>query len=178
MTLQAIQNLIETYQDFPKPGIGFKDISPVLENPDAFHSLIGLLQDKLTGLEFDLIAGIDARGFIFASALAYAMGKGLVMVRKADKLPGELLHQAYKYEYAEAELTIQKQNVRGHSFVIIDDVLATGNSATAVVKLIEQGGGTVAGILTVIDLPFLQGKAFVEQNTQLSGEDIMSLLQL
>jgi adenine phosphoribosyltransferase len=178
MTLKQITQLIETIPDFPQQGIQFKDISPLLSNAEAFASAINLLARRVKIKDFDEIIGIDARGFIFGSALAYKLKKGFIMARKEDKLPGELLSQSYSYEYSQAKLTLQKKRITpGKKYLIIDDVLATGSTISAVAQLIGQAGGVCVGAVVFIELPFLKGRKNILSQTKLQREDIIALIR-
>ena len=164
MELSKIKSLIEAYPDYPQPGVIFRDISPVLADPNAFSSLINHAAGELRTVEFDTIVAIDARGFIFGSAIAVAMNKGLVLCRKKGKLPGEVISEAYEYEYAKAELVVQKKRLANHmNVLIVDDVLATGNTALATAKIVTQGGARLVGITFMVEISFLKGKQLLTQ---------------
>lgn len=139
---------IDTYHDFPTEGIAFKDISPILADPKALAFVLDEMEQEVAGFEFDTIVGIDARGFIFGPLLAFKMKKRFVMCRKKGKLPGDTVSYAYDYEYSSAELSIQKKAVpAGSRVLIVDDVLATGNTALACRHMIEELESTVVGLL-------------------------------
>ncbi|NTU72780.1 adenine phosphoribosyltransferase [Candidatus Roizmanbacteria bacterium] len=158
MKLSDAKRLVKNYPDFPKEGIQFKDISPVLENPEAFKALTRSAKQKISALEFNKIVGIDARGFIFGSVLAHVMHKGFIMCRKPGKLPGSLHRASFAYEYAETELGIQAERFSPKDNVlIIDDVLATGGTAKAAGKIVLNAGANLAGFLFIVNLPFLKG---------------------
>ncbi len=145
--------------NFPKPGITFYDISPILEAPKLLKQTIDTLCDKARYFEPDLIGGIDARGFLFATPLAYQLNYGCVMIRKPNKLPGEVLTQKYSLEYGSAELSIQKdRNVNGKRVLLMDDIIATGGSLRAAQTLVNKAGGVVCGALCLIELTGLKGR--------------------
>lgn len=146
--------------DFPKPGIVFKDITPVLLDPELFESTIAELARWSAAWEASKIIGVDARGFLFAAPVANRLGIGLVPVRKMGKLPHRTERQAYELEYGSAELEIHVDAIDpGERVAVIDDLLATGGSAHAAARLIERLGGVVAGLGFVIELGFLNGRA-------------------
>ena len=157
---------IPIVQDFPKPGVSFRDVSPLLANPTAFSRAIDLLNDQFAQSDYDVIAGIDSRGFIFGTALARQVGKPFVMIRKANKLPPETLRVSYELEYGSDHLEIRKGILQAtHRVLIVDDVLATGGTLLASKQLIEMGGARVCGALTLIEIAFLGGsKKLAQQN--------------
>ena len=145
---------------FPKEGITFYDIRPILEDAVALRQSMAALSDLARPMRPDIIAGVDARGFLFALPLAMSMECGMVMVRKAGKLPGELFEQSYALEYGEARLSIQaSRQLRGKRVVLCDDLLATGGTLEASARLVEQCGGILAGAVCVIELTGLNGRA-------------------
>ncbi|SEC08711.1 adenine phosphoribosyltransferase [Paramicrobacterium humi] len=148
----------ETIPDFPKPGIVFRDLTPAFADPETFRAVIDDLSAAFAGT-FDAVAGVEARGFLLASALAYSTSTHLVAVRKAGKLPGEVLSEEYALEYGTATLQLKPSSLRaGARVLIVDDVLATGGSCRATARLIERAGGTVAGIGLVLELTGLGGR--------------------
>jgi adenine phosphoribosyltransferase len=170
--MDDLKVLIREIPDYPKPGILFYDLTTLLKDPKGFHSLVDRLCDQYTGTKVDLVAGIEARGFIFAPALAYRLNAGFVPVRKPKKLPGKTSSVTYSLEYGTDQLEIHADAVKhGQSVLICDDLLATGGTAAAAVKLIEQLGGKVAGAAFAVELGFLNGRA------RLPGVHVFSLLQ-
>ena len=170
--MDDLKVLIREILDYPKPGILFYDLTTLLKDPKGFHSLVDRLCDQYTGTKVDLVAGIEARGFIFAPALAYRLNAGFVPVRKPKKLPGKTSSVTYSLEYGTDQLEIHADAVKhGQSVLICDDLLATGGTAAAAVKLIEQLGGKVAGAAFAVELGFLNGRA------KLPGIHVFSLLQ-
>ena len=151
--------------DFPKSGILFYDISPVLEKPDILREMLNQLSDLARPFAPDLIAGIDARGFLFALPLALSLDCGVIMVRKTGKLPGEVIEESYALEYGDAHLSLQTNRaVSGRRVVLCDDLLATGGTLAATAKLIRRAGGILAGAVCVIELTSLNGKDRLAQN--------------
>jgi adenine phosphoribosyltransferase len=169
---EHLKNLIREVPDFPKPGILFYDITTLLKDGPGFREVIDALKRHYQGSGVDTVIGIEARGFIFAPALAYALGAGFVPVRKPKKLPSARVSVSYQLEYGTDSLEIHKDAIaNGHSVLIVDDLLATGGTAAAVTKLVEQVGGKVAGAGFVIELSFLNGRK------KLDGYDVFSLLK-
>jgi adenine phosphoribosyltransferase len=167
-----LKKLIREVPGFPKPGILFYDITTLLKDGPGFHDVIDALKRHYQGSGVDMVIGIEARGFIFAPALAYALGAGFVPVRKPKKLPSDRVSVSYQLEYGTDSLEIHRDAIdRGHRVLIVDDLLATGGTAEAVIKLVEQVGGKVAGAGFVVELTFLNGRR------RLSGYDVFSLMQ-
>ncbi len=169
--LEEIKALIRDVPDFPQPGIVFKDITPLLADDDAFSSVIDLIVVHYGRGNIDKVAGIEARGFILASPIAYHFGAGFVPVRKAGKLPWDTEREEYALEYGTAALEVHKDAIRpGERVLIVDDVLATGGTARATARLVERLGGKVMGIACLIELGFLNGRE------ALAGYDFFSLI--
>jgi adenine phosphoribosyltransferase len=170
-TLERIKGLIRDIPDFPQPGIIFKDITPLLADDDAFSSVIDLIVVRYGRGNIDKVVGIEARGFILASPVAYHFGAGFVPVRKEGKLPWDTEREEYALEYGTAVLEIHKDAIgSGDRVLIVDDVLATGGTARATAKLVEGLGGKVIGIACLIELTFLKGRE------NLAGYDFFSLI--
>lgn len=170
--MDEFKKLIREVPDFPKPGILFYDITTLLKDKSGFKRIIDAMSEKISSHKPDLILGIEARGFIFAPALAYNLGAGFVPVRKPKKLPAETERVTYDLEYGTDTLEIHKDAVKpGARVVIADDLLATGGTAAAAVRLAEKLGGKVAGVTFVIELEFLNGR------DRLAGYDVISLIQ-
>ena len=145
--------------DFPQPGIVFKDLMPLFADGPAFRKMIDGIVGHYGADAFDVVAGVEARGFVVAAAIAYAAGTGVVPVRKAGKLPREVHAASYALEYGEATLEVhQDAFVAGQRVLLVDDVLATGGTAGAALDLVEQAGGTVAGFTVLLELGFLGGR--------------------
>lgn len=167
-----LKALIREIPDYPKPGILFYDLTTLLKDPVGFHSLVDRLCEQYIGTKVDIVAGIEARGFIFAPALAYRLNAGFVPVRKPKKLPGKTTSIIYQLEYGTDQLDIHEDAIKpGQTVLICDDLLATGGTAAATVKLVEQLGGQVAGAAFAVELTFLNGRA------KLPGLHVFSLLK-
>jgi adenine phosphoribosyltransferase len=157
--------------DFPQPGIVFKDLTPLLADVDAFRFTVDAMADHAAGLTVDKVVGIEARGFIFAPAVAYRLGAGFVPVRKPGKLPWKTVTETYALEYGTDSLEVHQDAVTpGDAVYIVDDVLATGGTAAATCRLVERLGGEIAGLAFVVELGFLDGRA------KLGDHDILSLI--
>ena len=157
MKIEEIESFIGKVPDFPKPGILFYDISTLIINKEAFVSSLDRFEKLFTEFNFDAIAAIDARGFIFGSALAHKLNLGMMMIRKKNKLPGKKISFEYDLEYGKDTLEINI-SVKNKKFLLIDDLLATGGTANAAVKLIEKAGGKVSCFGSLIELSFLNGR--------------------
>ncbi|HYZ99794.1 MAG TPA: adenine phosphoribosyltransferase [Acidimicrobiales bacterium] len=146
--------------DFPQPGVVFKDLTPLLGDVDAFRYAVDAIADHAAGLTVDKVAGIEARGFIFAAAVAYRLGSGFVPVRKPGKLPWKTVTETYELEYGTDALEVHDDGIApGDSVYIVDDVLATGGTAAATCRLVDRLGGSIAGLAFVVELGFLEGRA-------------------
>src|ERR1700685_3300037 len=157
--MENLKELIREVPDFPKPGLLFYDITTLLKDRAGLAGVIDGLKDHYRDLQVDVVLGIEARGFIFAPALAYAMGAGFVPVRKPKKLPAECARVTYDLEYGSDTLEIHKDAIpKGCRVLIVDDLLATGGTAKATTRLVEDLGGTVAGVAFVVELSFLGGR--------------------
>jgi adenine phosphoribosyltransferase len=158
----AVTGLVRDIPDWPKPGVGFKDITPLLNDARSFAAVIDGLVDATTvpGRRIDRVLGVEARGFVFAAPVAYKIGAGFVPVRKAGKLPFEIEQEEYVLEYGVDLLEIHRDAVHpGEQVLVVDDVLATGGTAAATARLVEKLGGTVAGFAFVMELAFLDGRS-------------------
>ena len=157
--MKKLEDYVLTIPDFPEPGIMFRDITTVIQDPDGLKLSVDQLTEKLRGVEFDVIVGPESRGFIFGMPVAYLTGKGFVPVRKKGKLPRETVSRKYDLEYGQAEIEMHKDAIRpGQKVVIIDDLIATGGSAEAAAKLVEELGGQVVKMLFVMELAGLKGR--------------------
>jgi len=169
--VEQLKALVRDVPDFPQAGIVFKDITPLLADEIAFSSVIDLIVVHFGRGNVDKVVGIEARGFILASPVAYHFGAGFVPVRKKDKLPWETESEEYELEYGTATLEIHRDGVdAGERVLIVDDVLATGGTARATARLVERIGGKVIGIAFLIELGFLKGRQ------QLDGYDLFTLI--
>jgi adenine phosphoribosyltransferase len=161
--IEQVRALIRDVPDFPQPGIVFKDITPLLADGTAFSSVIDLIVVHYGRGRVDKVVGIEARGFILASPVAYHFGAGFVPVRKQGKLPSDTEAAEYSLEYGTATLEIHRDAIRpGERVLIVDDVLATGGTAKATAGLVERLGGEVIGIACLIELAFLKGRDAIE----------------
>lgn len=163
MDLAALRAKIRDVKDFPTEGILFKDITTLLQDGPAFRFVIDALAKRYIVSGIDIVVGIESRGFIFAGALAHQLGAGFVPVRKLGKLPAKTVQVEYDLEYGRSALAIHEDAVRRNQRVlIVDDVLATGGTMAATIRLVEQLGGKVAGIAFLLELAFLKGRAKLE----------------
>ena len=168
-------SMIRVIPDFPKPGISFKDITPVLQDAQAFKAAVGLLAERCEGRQFDLVVCPEARGFVFGSALALLMGKGFVPVRKAGKLPAETVSGQYNLEYGADTLEIHKDGVKpGQRVIVLDDVLATGGTISAVINLVERLGGVVDAAAFLIELAYIPGRQNLKKYEVISAIRLLS----
>ena len=169
--MKKLEDYVVTIPDFPEPGIMFRDITSVIQDPDGLKLAVDGLVNLVKDLDFDLVIGPESRGFIFGVPVAYLLGKGFIPVRKKGKLPRETVSQKYDLEYGQAEVEIHKDAVRpGQKVVIVDDLIATGGSAEAAAKLVEQLGGEVVRMVFVMELAGLEGRK------KLNGYDVGSLI--
>jgi adenine phosphoribosyltransferase len=170
--MDELKKLIREVPDYPKPGILFYDLTTLLKDKQGFHRLVDRLCDHYNGHTIDIVAGIEARGFIFAPALAYRLGAGFVPVRKPKKLPAQTVHVSYALEYGKDSLELHADAIKpGDRVIICDDLLATGGTAAATAKLVQQLRGSVEGFAFAVELTFLNGRA------RLPGFDVFSLIQ-
>lgn len=170
--MTELKSLIREVPDYPKPGILFYDLTTLLKDKKGFHALVDHLCSHYAGASVDIVVGIEARGFIFAPALAYRLGAGFVPVRKPKKLPAKTASVTYALEYGTDSMEIHEDAVqKGQHVIVCDDLLATGGTAAAAVKLVRQLGGEVVGAAFAVELTFLNGRA------KLPGLDVYSLLQ-
>lgn len=162
--------LIRDIPDFPTPGVGFKDITPVLADAAAFAAVVAEIAVRVDG-PVDLVVGMEARGFILAAPVAVALGAGFVPVRKAGKLPGPTVAREYDLEYGTATVEVHHEDVpAGARVLVVDDVLATGGTAAATIELLERCGAHVVGLTFLVDLEFLGGRS------RLAGHRVEALL--
>jgi adenine phosphoribosyltransferase len=167
-----LSSTIRPIPDFPLEGILFYDITTLLKNPAALRETIDLLAHRYQDMDIDLIAGMESRGFIFGTPLAFRLGKGFIPIRKPGKLPAERISESYDLEYGKNTLEIHLDAVeKGQKVLIVDDLLATGGTAKASCNLIEKVGGQVAGLAFIVELSYLNGR------DKLKGYDIFSLVQ-
>ncbi|MEW6360698.1 MAG: adenine phosphoribosyltransferase [Pyrinomonadaceae bacterium] len=170
--MENLKKLIREVPDFPKPGINFYDITTLLKDAAGFEETIDQMTETCRGMNIDTVIGIESRGFIFGAPLAYQLGVGFVPVRKPKKLPAEKVSVSYDLEYGQDTLEMHRDAVgEGHKVLIVDDLLATGGTAKAVVELVEGVGGKVAGLLFAVELTFLGGRE------KLAGYNVKSLVR-
>lgn len=157
--MKKVEDYVRTIPDFPEPGIMFRDITSVLQDPDGLQAAIQGMEELLKDVEFDLVVGPESRGFIFGVPIAYNLKKGFIPVRKKGKLPCETVEMTYDLEYGTATIELHKDAIRpGQKVVIIDDLIATGGTIEAIVKLVEQLGGEVVKIVFLMELEGLNGR--------------------
>jgi adenine phosphoribosyltransferase len=170
--MENLRKLIREVPDFPKAGINFYDITTLLQNAEGLRSTIEALYDRVPDEKVDTVIGVESRGFIFATPLAVKLNAGFVPVRKPNKLPSEKVSASYDLEYGQDTLEMHRDAVgEGHRVLIVDDLLATGGTARAVVDLVEGLGGIVVGLLFVIELDFLNGRS------KFDGYNVKSLIR-
>lgn len=168
----SLKELIRDIPDFPKPGIVFKDITPILKHPSAFRYTVDAIGDELRKCKIDYVIGIESRGFIFSPVLAYNLGVGFVPVRKKGKLPYKTHEMAYDLEYGQAVLEIHQDALAaGARVALVDDLMATGGTALAAAKLVEKLGAKVEKLAFIVELEFLKGRE------KLKGYDVFSLVK-
>ena len=166
--MKRIEDYVRSIPDFPEEGIIFRDVTSVLQDADGLHLAIDLMQDKIKDLEFDVVVGPESRGFIFGVPIAYNLHKPFIPVRKKGKLPCETVSMEYELEYGTATIEIHKDAIKpGQKVVIVDDLMATGGTIEAIIKLITQLGGEVVGSVFLMELAGLEGRKKLEgQNVQ------------
>ncbi|MHB8836435.1 MAG: adenine phosphoribosyltransferase [Candidatus Methylomirabilia bacterium] len=168
---EKLKRLIRDIPDFPKPGINFKDLTPMLRDPAGFGKAVDLLASRYVGKKIDVVVGVEARGFIIGAALAYRLGAGVILIRKPGKLPYKTHRTIYELEYGTDTLEIHQDSItEGQRVVIADDLLATGGTMNAAVKLVEQQGGSIVECAFLVELLFLNGKEKL-------GHPVFSLIQ-
>ena len=168
---RELERHIRTVPDFPTPGVSFKDITPLIEDGEALHAAVDALAAATDGIGYDRILSAEARGFVFGTALAYRAQKGLILARKPNKLPRETISAAYELEYGTDSLEAHDDAIPpGARILVVDDLLATGGTARAMCQLVENAGGTVAGVAFLIELSYLNGRS------RLEPYDVVSLI--
>jgi adenine phosphoribosyltransferase len=157
--MKKVEDYIRTIPDFPEPGIMFRDVTSILQDADGFQLAIDEMKKLIEGLDFDVIAGAESRGFILGAPLAYALHKPFVLIRKKGKLPCETVEQSYDLEYGSATIEMHKDAIKpGQKVVIVDDLIATGGTIEAACKLVEELGGEVVKIVFLMELAGLNGR--------------------
>ena len=166
-SMEKLESLIKTYYDFPKKGIAFKDVLGIIQDPEVFRELIIKMSSNHVIQNSEAIISIEARGFIFGSAISLQACKPMIVARKPAKLPGELVQENYNLEYGKSSLSIQKGALeKFNSFAIVDDLLATGGTIKCVDNLIKKSGKEVSGCITVIELLDLKGRKELDFNVE------------
>ena len=170
--MKKIEEYVRSIPDFPEPGIIFRDVTSVLQDADGLQLAIDSMQDCLEGEEFDVITGLESRGFIFGMPIAYNLHKPFVLVRKAGKLPCETVSRTYDLEYGSATIEMQKDSIKpGQKVVSVDALIATGGSVEAAIKLVEELGGEVVKVVFLMELAGLKGRE------RLAGYDVASVIR-
>ena len=168
---KKLEDYVISIPDFPEPGIIFRDITSIIGNADGLQLAVDELQAAVKDLDFDVIAGLEARGFIFGMPLAYNLHKPFIPIRKKGKLPRETVSETYDLEYGTATIEVHKEDILpGQKVLLVDDLLATGGTIRAGIKLVERLGAEVAGVLVILELAGLNGRAVLE------GYDVTSLI--
>ncbi len=162
--MKKVEDYVVSIPDFPEPGIIFRDVTSVLQDAEGLKLAIDGIQEKLAGIEFDVIAGTESRGFIFGMPVAYNLGKPFVLVRKKGKLPRETVSMEYELEYGSAEIEMHRDSIRpGQKVVLIDDLIATGGTIEAAAKLVELLGGEVVKMVFLMELAGLKGRDMLKK---------------
>lgn len=169
--MKTVADYIRTIPDFPEPGIMFRDITTVLQDADGLRLAIDEMVKLLDGVDFDVVAGAESRGFVFGAPIAYLTGKPFVLIRKKGKLPCETVSKSYALEYGSATIEMHKDSIQpGQKVVLVDDLIATGGTMKAAAELVEELGGSVAKMLFLLELAGLEGRKTLE------GYDVASVL--
>lgn len=169
--MKKLEEYVSSIPDFPEPGIIFRDITTILQDPDGLHLAIQSMQDKLKDTEFDVVVGTESRGFIFGVPIAYNLHKAFVPVRKKGKLPCETVSMEYDLEYGSAVIEMHKDSIKpGQKVVLVDDLVATGGTIEAAIKLVEELGGEVVKVVFLMELAGLKGRE------RLKGYEVESVL--
>ena len=157
--MKKLEEYVRSIPDFPEEGIIFRDVTSVLQDAEGLHLAVDTMQDLVKDLEFDVVAGPESRGFIFGTPIAYNMRKPFVLIRKKGKLPCETVEISYDLEYGKATIEMHKDSIKpGQKVLIVDDLIATGGTTEAMIKLVEQLGGEVVGVVVLIELAGLKGR--------------------
>ena len=157
--MKELKDYVITIPDFPEKGIMFRDVTSVLQDAEGFKLAVDSMQDLVRDLDFDLVVGAESRGFLFGAPIAYNMGKPFILIRKKGKLPRETVSASYELEYGSAEIEMHADAVKkGDRVLVVDDLIATGGTIEAMIKMIEGQGGEIAGILVLMELAGLKGR--------------------
>lgn len=170
--MKKLEEYVRSIPDFPEPGIIFRDVTSILQDADGLHLAIDLLQDTLKDVDFDVVVGPESRGFIFGVPIAYNLHKPFVPIRKKGKLPCETVSQEYDLEYGTATIEMHKDSIKpGQKVAIVDDLIATGGTVEAAIKLVEELGGEVVKVVFLMELAGLKGRE------KLAGYDVASVIK-
>ena len=170
--MKKVEDYVVSIPDFPEPGIIFRDITSVLQDPDGLALAIDSMRDLLKDVSFDVIAGTESRGFIFGVPIAYSLHKAFIPVRKAGKLPREVISQTYDLEYGSATIEMHRDSIQpGQKGVIVDDLIATGGTVEATIRMVESLGGEVVKVIFLMELAGLKGRE------RLAGYDVASVIR-
>lgn len=169
--MHPVEKYIRSIPDFPEPGIIFRDITTVMQESEGLQLAVAAMKEKIQNIDFDVIVGLEARGFMFGTPIAYDMNKAFVPVRKKGKLPCETISETYELEYGSAEIEIHTDAIKpGQKVIIVDDLIATGGTVAAAIKLVERLGGEVVGCVFLVELAGLKGRE------ALSGYDVEAVI--
>ena len=161
--MKRLEEYVRSIPDFPEEGIIFRDVTSVLEDADGLHLAIDTMQEKIADLEYDVVVGPESRGFIFGTPIAYNNRKPFVLIRKKGKLPCETVEMTYDLEYGQATIEMHKDSIKpGQKVLIVDDLIATGGTTEAMIKLVEELGGEVVGVVVLIELAGLKGREKIQ----------------
>lgn len=157
--MKKVEDYVRTIPDFPEPGIMFRDVTTVLQDADGLQLSIDKMQELVADLDYDVVAGAESRGFIFGTPIAYNNHKPFVLIRKKGKLPSETVEVSYDLEYGQATIEMHKDSIKpGQKVLLVDDLIATGGTTEAMIKLVEKLGGVVVGVLVLMELEGLKGR--------------------
>jgi adenine phosphoribosyltransferase len=157
--MKKLEEYVRTIPDFPEPGIMFRDVTSVLQDADGLHLAIDTMQDLIKDLDYDVVVGAESRGFIFGTPIAYNNHKPFVLIRKKGKLPSETVSVDYDLEYGKATIEMHKDSIKpGQKVLVVDDLIATGGTTQAMIKLVESLGGVVVGVVVMMELAGLKGR--------------------
>lgn len=157
--MKKLEEYVRSIPDFPEEGIIFRDVTSVLQDAEGFHLAVDTMQELIKDLDYDVVVGAESRGFIFGAPLAYNNGKPFVLIRKKGKLPCETVSQEYELEYGTAVIEMHKDSIKpGQKVLLVDDLIATGGTTKAMIKLVESLGGEVAGVVVLMELAGLKGR--------------------
>lgn len=161
--MKTLDDYIRKIPDFPEPGVIFRDITSVIQDPDGLKLAVDMMQKQMEGIDFDVIVGAESRGFVFGMPIAYNLHKGFVMVRKKGKLPCKTIEQTYDLEYGTATVEMHEDAIKpGQKVVVVDDLIATGGTVNAIVKMVERLGGEVVHVGFLVELAGLKGREFLK----------------